>query len=439
MTDIFFGISIFIFLFALLALRIPIGVSLIVCGILGIAALSGIDTVLSQMKTAAFFRFSTYELSVIPLFLLMGQFSLLAGISSNLFEACNTWFGHKKGGLAIATIGACAGFGSITGSSLATASTMAEIALPEMKKYNYSNALSTGTLAAGGTLGILIPPSIALVIYSILAEQNITAMFTAALVRGLLAALGYIIAINIYVKIFPKSAPTGKQADLASKIISLKKVWPIIFIFLIVLGGIYFGIFTPTEAAAVGAFLSGIIAWKFQKLNWSSLKDSILKTAETTGMIFLILFGADIFNSFLGRTMLPQELLSILTSLELGSFTILLIILLIYIFLGFFMDSLSMIILTIPIFFPIISTFDFGLNPSETGIWFGIIVLIVVEVGLITPPIGLNVFVINSIAKNVPMSQTFIGTIPFLITDLIRITALLFFPGITLFLVRLLN
>ena len=439
MTETTIGILIFILLFGLLIFRTPIGIALLLSGIIGTIALSGLEPILSQMKTAAYYRFSTFELSIIPLFILMGQFSKKAGISESLFRTCYICFGRKKGGLAMASISACAGFGAISGSSLATASTMAQIALPEMKKHKYSDSLSTGSLAAGGTLGILIPPSIAIVIYAILTEQNISKMFIAALIPGLLAVIGYIIAIEVFVRFSPESAPSGKPTSFLEKVISLKNIIPVIFIFFVVIGGIYSGFFTPTEAAAVGAALTGVLAKLLGKINFNSFIECLFETAKYTGIIFLILFGADLFNAFLGRTMLPQELSNFLLLIEIKPYLLLLLILLIYIILGCFMDSLSMIILTVPIFFPIIITQDFGLTQTETALWFGILVLIVIEMGLITPPIGLNVFIINAVAKNVSMGQTFVGVAPFLLTDLIRIILLIFFPTISLFLVRLLS
>lgn len=433
------GFIFLLILIALIILRFPISIALITCGIAGTVTLSDWQPVLSQLKTIAFYRFSSFELSIIPLFILMGQFAQKAELSSVLFKSFNAWFGHKKGGLAIATIASCAGFGAINGSSIATASSMAQIALPEMKKNNYSNSISTGSLAAGGTLGILIPPSVVLVIYAIIAEQNITYMFAAAFIPGLLAVLGYILTVYIYVRVRPNSATIEEKKNISERLIALKNLIPLFLIFLIVIGGIYSGIFIPTEAASIGTALTFLMALFFKKLNFIKFKDCILQTAKLSGMIFLILLGAEIFNSFLGRSMLPQELGVFVTSLGLPPLGILILILIIYLILGLFLESLSMVLLTIPIFFPILMSQDFGMSPTETAIWFGVIILIVVELGLITPPFGLNLFVIHNIASDIKISQIFLGVIPFIFSDIIRILIIIIFPTTSLILVRMIN
>ncbi|PPR78697.1 MAG: C4-dicarboxylate TRAP transporter large permease protein DctM [Alphaproteobacteria bacterium MarineAlpha2_Bin1] len=438
-NDSTIGFIFLLILIILIVLRFPIAISLIISGALGTLTLSEWQPVLSQFKTIAFYRFSSYELTVIPLFILMGQFAQKAEISKILFNTFSTWFGHKRGGLAIATIASCAGFGAINGSSIATASTMSQIALPEMKKRKYSTTISSGSLAAGGTLGILIPPSVVLVIYAIIAEQNITYMFAAAFIPGFLAALGYVITISIYVRIIPESARIEDRKNLAERISAIKKLLPLGLIFFIVIGGIYAGIFTPTEAASIGTFLTFFLAIKYKKLNINKFKDCLLQTAKISGMIFLILLGTDFFNSFLGRSMLPQELGTFISNLSLSPFGILFMIILIYLILGLFLESLSMVLLTIPIFFPIIMSQDFGLTPSETAIWFGVIILIIVELGLITPPFGLNLFVIKSIAKDIRITEIFYGVIPFILSDILRVIILIIFPSLSLFLVRLIN
>ena len=392
--------------------------------------------ILAKFKNETYSTFSSYSLTIIPLFLLMGQFARLGGMSQALFKAAETWMGHKKGGVAMAAIGACAGFGAICGSSLATAATMGQVALPELKRYGYSGKLATGALAAGGTLGILIPPSFVLVIFAILTEQNIAKLFVAAFIPGILAAVGYIIAISIYVRIYPESAGSRERAPYSERFKALLQVWPVLVIFLIVVGGIYMGIFTPTEGAAVGAAGTGILAFVNGGLTKTTLMDSILETAIATGMIFFIVFGASIYNGFLALSQVPQEVADWVVMLGLNPWMILTLILLIYVVLGCVMDSLSMILLTIPIFFPIVSVLDFGLAPDEFAIWFGILVLIVVEVGLITPPVGMNLFVINSMAKDTKLSDTFRGILPFITSDLIRTVILVMFPSITLFLMR---
>jgi C4-dicarboxylate transporter DctM subunit len=418
-------------------LRIPIGLAMLSVGLGGLYLVFGSWTpILSRLKVETYSTFSNYSLSIIPLFLLMGQFAGLGGMSQSLFKAANAWLGHRKGGVAMSAIGACAGFGAICGSSLATAATMAQVALPELKRYGYSGALATGTLAAGGTLGILIPPSVVLVIYAILAEQNIAKLFVAAFVPGILAAIGYMIAIAIYVRIFPKSAGSSPRQPYGERFRALLDVWPVLIVFFLVVGGIYFGWFTPTEAAAIGAAGTGIIAWLNGGLTRQTLIQSILTTASATAMIFFIVYGAAIYNSFLAITQLPNEAAAFITSQGFSPMTVLVCMLLFYLVLGCFMDSLSMILLTIPIFFPIISVMDFGLAPEELALWFGILVLIVVEVGLITPPVGMNLFVINSMARDTPILATYRGVTPFVISDMARTVLLVLVPAISLFMVR---
>ena len=438
MTGIELGAVAFVILLLLLALRMPIGVAMLTVGIGGYVFLRGWTPLLAYLKTAAFVQFSNYSLSVIPLFLLMGQFATKAGMSRALFNAANVWLGHHRGGIAMAGVGACAGFGAICGSSLATAATMAQVALPEMRRYKYSGALATGSLAAGGTLGILIPPSVILVIYAILTEQNIAKMFIAAFIPGFLAALGYILAIAVYVRFRPEDGPARPRVPILERLGSLPEVLPVLAIFLVVIGGIYLGWFTPTEGAAVGAFGTGLLAVFHGGMRLPGLVDCLKGTATATGMIFLILLGASIFNVFLALTQLPQAASEAIGASGLPPMLVLTVMLLAYLALGCVMDSLSMILLTVPIFFPIIVGMDFGLSPEETAIWFGIIAVIVVEVGLITPPVGMNVFIINAIARDVPMLESFRGVLPFLISDVVRVVILLAFPVITLGLVRLL-
>ena len=421
-------------LLALIFIRVPIGLAMAVCGLVGAYLVYGTPVpLLNQLKQVTFTTFSNYNLSVIPLFLLMGQFAALGGLSRSLFKAAEAWIGHYEGGVAMAAVGACAGFGAICGSSLATAATMGQVALPELRRAGYSGALSTACLAAGGTLGILIPPSVVLVIYAILTEQNIAKLFLAAFVPGILAAVGYIIVISIYVRFKPDSAGRMAPVPMAERWKALGSTWPVIVIFLSVVGGIYSGIFTPTEGAAVGAFGTGLAAWLAGGLNAKTLREAIYGTAIATGMIFMIVLGAGLYNTFLALSQLPQELAQWVIGQGLSPWLVLTLILVIYLLLGCVMDSLSMILLTIPIFFPMIMGLDFGMTPEETAIWFGILVLIVVEVGLITPPVGMNLFVINNMARSVPIVQTYRGVMPFVISDLVRTAILAAFPSITLF------
>ncbi len=434
MSGLEIGLLGFTVLLVLLALRIPIGVAMLTVGIVGYVSIAGEKALLSYLKTETYWRFSTDTLSVVPLFLLMGQFAAKAGLSQALFSAAYTWLGHYRGGIAMASVGGCAGFGAISGSSLATAATMGQVALPELRRFNYSGALATGALAAGGTLGILIPPSVVLIIYAVMVEANVATLFQAAFIPGILAALGYIAAIALVVRINPEAGPAGEKATRAEKWGALFEIWPVLVIFLLVMGGIYAGFFTPTEGAGVGAVGTFLIAVTRGGMRLSGFIDALLGTAQTTAMIFLILLGAAIFNAFLGFSQLPITAADFFGNSGLSAFTILLGMIVLYIVLGFVMDSLSMIFLTVPIFWPIIAGLDFGMGPEETKLWFGIITLIVVEMGLITPPVGLNVFIINSMARDVPMIETFKGVIPFFASDIIRVAILIAFPVITLIL-----
>ena len=437
MTELQLGMLSLPLLLVLIFLRMPIGLAMLVVGLGGTAWVSGGSLiVLAKLKYETYSTFSNYSLSIVPLFLLMGQFATLGGMSTALFKAAETWLGHRKGGVAMAAIGACAGFGSICGSSLATAATMGQVALPELKRYGYSGGLSTATLAAGGTLGILIPPSVVLVIYAILTEQNIAKLFLAAFIPGFLAALGYMITISIYMRLSPGNAKVLPRVPYAERFRAMVDVWPVMLVFFLVVGGIYLGWFTPTEAAAIGAAGTGIIAWANGGLSKATFSDSILATASNTAMIFIIVLGAGFYNAFLALTQVPQEISSFIVSQGFSPWLVLTIILGLYLVFGCFMDSLSMILLTIPIFFPIISVLDFGLTTEETAIWFGILVLIVVEVGLITPPVGMNLFVINAMDRETRIIDTYKAVMPFVASDIIRTILLVAFPGITLVLLR---
>ncbi|MGF1594472.1 MAG: TRAP transporter large permease [Kiloniellaceae bacterium] len=439
MSNLELGAWSFPILLALIFLRIPIGLAMLMVGFFGTWLVTGSWVpILAQMKSLTYDTFSNYSLSIVPLFLLMGQFATRGGMSQALFKAAETWLGHRKGGVAMAAVGACAGFGAICGSSLATAATMGQVALPELRRYGYSGALATGCLAAGGTLGILIPPSVVLVIYAILTEQNIIKLFMAAMVPGVLAALGYMLTIAVYVRLKPGSAGLRERAGYRERFAALIAVWPVLVIFLLVIGGIYAGWFTPTEGAAVGAAGTGLVALVNGGLSWRGLGEAITGTASSTGMIFFIVLGAAVYNGFLAFSQLPQEAANMVAGMGISPWLVLLVILLCYLVFGCVMDSLSMILLTIPIFFPIVSVLDFGMPAEEMALWFGVIVLIVVEVGLITPPVGMNLFVINSLAPGVPLARTYAGALPFVLSDMIRVAVLVAFPAITLGLVRLL-
>ena len=438
MDPITLAIASFPALLVLIFLRVPIGLSMLVVGLFGSWQVYGSAApLLNQMKNLAYSQFSTHSLSIVPLFLLMGQFATLGGMSKALFKAAETFIGHRRGGVAMAAVGACAGFGAICGSSLATAATMGQVALPELKRAGYAGSLAAGTLAAGGTLGILIPPSIVLVIYAILAEQNIAKLFAAAFVPGILAALGYMLVINVVVRINPKLAGSMAPAPWSERIAALAAVWPVVLIFVVVVGGIYSGIFTPTEGAAVGAVATGVLAVWRGGLTRFKLVQAFEATAGGTAMVFMIVLGAAAYNSFLALSQLPQELAAWVGAQGFSPYAVLWAIIVFYLIFGCIMDSLSMILLTIPIFFPMISGLDFGLPPEEAAIWFGILVLIVVEVGLITPPVGMNLFVIQSMAPDISIRDAYRGVWPFVASDLIRVTLLVIFPAITLFVLRL--
>ncbi|MCE2856954.1 MAG: TRAP transporter large permease [Comamonadaceae bacterium] len=420
----------------LMAMRIPIAVSMFAAGTLGYLVQTGWVPYSSFLNNLAFARFASYDLSVIPLFILMGHFATQGGISKALFQFAASVMARFKGGLAMAAVLASAAFGSICGSSVATAATITGVALPEMKRHGYSGRLSTGTLAAGGTLGILIPPSVPLVIYAILTEQNIAKLFAAAMVPGMIAMLGYMVAIAIYVRVVPGQAPEVDNDLEKFSVAALAGIAPIASIFIIVFGGIYGGFFTPTEGAGVGAASTFVAALLKREMNWAKFKQCFYATAESSAMIFMIFIGADVMNSSLALTQVPNQLAAVVSSWGLSPLMIVSAILLFYVVLGAVMDELSMILLTIPIFFPLIMGLDFGMAKEPTAIWFGIMVLMTVGFGMLAPPVGLNVYVVNSMAKDVPISESYKGVMPFLISDTIRTILILFFPGISLWLIQ---
>lgn len=433
------GVGGLVVLVALIVIRMPIAYAMIIVGFVGISILSGPDIILFQLKDLAFGTFANYDLSVLPMFLLMGYIASEVGLSRDLFRAANAWFGWMRGGVAMAAMAACAGFGAVCGSSLATASTMGQIALPELRRYNYSPALATGALAAGGTLGILIPPSIVLVVYAIIVEANIATLFMAAFIPGILAMTLFMITIAIYVMVRPNAGPKGAKVDRAELRHATIAVLPVVMIFLIVIGGIYAGFFNPTPAAAIGAFLVAVFGVLKRKLTWRGLIRALIETAKTTGMIYLILLGAGLLNIFMARGGVPQAAAEAAVASGLSPYAIMVLLIVALIILGCLMDSLSIILLVVPFFWPVVAALDFGMPAESLKIWFGIIALIVVELGLITPPVGLNVFVINSLAKDVPMSETFKGAMPFFVSEVVRVTLILMFPSIVLFLPRLLG
>ena len=440
MTAIQLALSIFAIMLLLMAVRVPIAVCMFVAGAIGYVVQTGWSPLANFLNNQAYARFASYDLSVIPLFILMGHFATQGGISKALFSFAAGVMGRFKGGLAMGAVLACAAFGAICGSSVATAATITNVAYDEMRKHGYSGRLTTGTLAAGGTLGILIPPSVPLVIYAILTEQNIAKLFAAAMVPGIIAMLGYMIAIAIYVRVVPGHAP--EKDEIAKNNISsaLLGIGPIAAIFIIVFGGIYGGYFTPTEGAAVGAFATFIAALLKREMTWQKFKNCFYATAESSAMIFLIFLGADLMNASLALTQVPAQLAQVVGSWGLAPVMVVAAILLFYVVLGAVMDELSMILLTIPIFFPMIMGLDFGMSKEYTAIWFGIMVLMTIGFGMLAPPVGLNVYVVNGMTKGkgdaVPIAESYRGVMPFLISDTVRTIVLLLFPSISLYVLR---
>ena len=422
------GILGILLMFLLLALRMYIGMAMALVGFLGLWFLIGFDAGISILGITPLAEGSSYTLSVIPLFVLMGQFAFVSGISTDIYKTVYTWMGHLRGGLAMATVLACAGFAAICGSSLATGATMGMVAIPEMKKYGYDNRLSTGSVAAGGTLGILIPPSIGFVIYGILTEVSIGKLFMAGFIPGILLATLFTITVYIQCALNHKMGPRGQKASWQAKIRALGGTWGMLLLFIIVIGGIYMGVFTPTEAAGIGAFGAFLISVFKGKMNWNRLVECLMESGKTTAMIFLIIIGANIFSTFLGLARLPMGLADFITGLALPKMVILSGIIIIFVILGCVMDCYAIMILTVPIIFPVIEAMQFD------PIWFGVLMVIVLEIGLITPPVGLNVFVLKGAAPDVPLTVIFRGIWPFLLTALVAIILLIIFPQIALFL-----
>jgi tripartite ATP-independent transporter DctM subunit len=423
----------------LIGLRMPVGLAMLFTGAVGYVHYQGMGPFFAYMKTNPYEQFASYTLSVIPLFILMGALAEKSGISTNLFRAATVVFARRRGGLVMAVIGACTAFGAICGSSVATTATFGRAALPELLRQKTHAGLATGVIAAGGTLGILIPPSIILVVYGITTEQNIDKLFKAALVPGLLAAAFYIVVIAILARRNPELAPPAEPPPPGERLKAMLGVIPAIAIAVVVVGGIYGGVFTPTEGAAVGVAAMFLVGLVQRTLTLAGIKESLLQTGETSAMIFIILLGSEVFNAFLALTQLPTNAADLVAGLGLSPYAVMALLLAFYILLGAVMDELAMILLTLPIFFPIISGLDFGMLPDDVAIWFGILVLIVVGIGLTCPPIGLNVFVISAIARTVPIAQTYRGVLPFIAADIIRLGLVLFFPGLALWLVRFLG
>ena len=419
-------------LVVLIFARMNIGITMGLIGVVGFGVLLGFEPAMGLLRTVPYTTFANQDLSVIPLFVLMGSFAFTAGISEDMYRTVYIWLGRFRGGLAMATVAASALFAAICGSSIATAATLGKVAMPEMNKYNYAPSLSTGSLAAGGTLGILIPPSVMLLLYGILTEQSIAKLFLAGFVPGIIQALFYLLVIIVVTQRNPLLGPPGPQFPLKEKLLAAKGISEVVILFLVVIGGLYLGIFTPTEAAGIGAFGAFLAMLYRRKVNWPNLRDSLMETTQTTGMLFLIILGAMLLNYFLSVTRMPFELANWVGTLEVNRHIIFMVIVFLYIFLGALMDELAIMLLTIPVIFPVV--IGLGYDP----IWFGIIAIKLMEMGMILPPVGMNVFVIQGIT-NVPMGTVYRGVIPFIISDFIQIILLLIFPQIVTFVPNLMQ
>ena len=420
----------------LLVSGLHIGVVMGALGLAGMIYLSGWGGGLGVLGMTPYVTFASYDFSIIPLFILMGEFCFHGNISGDLYVTAHKFLGGLKGGLAMSTIGACAAFAAVSGSSLATAATMGTVALPEMRKYKYNMGLATGTIAAGGTLGILIPPSGIMVVYGMITQQSIGKLFLAGFIPGIMQATMFLLVIALICWMHPRWGPAGEKSSFSDKIKSLKNTWIVVLLFLVVIGGIYTGFFSPTEGAGIGATGAFIFALARRRLSWEQFKSSLKETAKTTGMIFFILLGAMILGYFFAVTRLPNEFATLISSFHVSRYIIWAAIVVLYLILGCLMDSLAMVLLTVPILFPLVcGPGGLGFDP----IWFGIMIVIVVEMGMITPPVGMNVFVIKGMANDVPTYTIFKGIVPFLYVDLIQVAVLTAFPAIVLWLPQVLK
>jgi tripartite ATP-independent transporter DctM subunit len=418
----------FVVLFALMLLRVPVGMAMGLVGVSGFAYLVGGGPALKLVGQTSMRTVTDYTFGVIPMFLLMGAFVTTSGMSRELFGAANTFVGHLRGGLGIATIVACAGFAAISGSSVATAATFSTVAYPEMRRYDYPQSFATGVIAAGGTLGAMFPPSTVLAVYGIITEQDIGRLFIAGILPGLLAGSMYILTVAVIGRLRPGFLPAGVRAGAPERMKAIRGVWAPVLLFVFVIGGLYGGLFTPTEAGGMGAggaFLIGVLRGRLSR---ADIRHSLLQATRTAAAVFTVLIGALLFGYFLTITQTPQKVTEFLTGLGVGRYGVLALIMLMYLVLGCLMDAMAMIILTVPIIFPVIKSL--GFDP----IWFGVIIVMTVELGLIHPPVGMNVFVIKSVVKDVKFSTIFVGVLPFILTDLIRLVILIAFPIIALYL-----
>lgn len=409
-------------------LRMPLGVALGLVGVVGFAELANFKAAMSSAARLVIDSGQSYGLSVVPLFIMMGLMVERGGMAKELYRAAFVFLGHKKGGLAMSTVCACGMFSAICGSSLATAATMSKVSMPEMRRYKYSDSLATASIAAGGTLGILIPPSVILVIYGLITNASVGKLFIAGVLPGVIGVMFYLFAVKYVVSRNPEAGPAGEKSNWKERLIALRDVWTTLGLFIFVIGGIYIGAFTPTEAAGMGAAGAILIAWARGALSWKVLFDVSRETTLTTAKLFLVLFGAMIFSNFVNRAGLPDGLIQIVNSFDVSPLGVIFIILAIYLVLGCVFESLSMILLTVPIFAPVVEALGFDL------IWFGILVVVATEISLITPPIGLNVFVLKGVLKDVSVGTIFKGVTPFWVADIFRLLLLALIPSIALWL-----
>ena len=413
--------------------RVPIALAMGLTGFGGLAILKGINPAMGSVAATVWESGFQITLSVIPLFILMGNFVTKAGMARELFRATHSFVGHLRGGLAMATIMACAGFGAICGSSIATAATMTKVAYPSMKEIGYSDELATGSIAAGGTLGILIPPSTIMVIYGIMTETNIGKLFAAGVLPGLVATLLLCVAVQYITWRDPKAGPRDVRSSWGERLLAVRDIWGVVALFVLVMGGIYGGLFTATEGAGIGAFGAFMFALVRRALTWKILHEVLVESARTTAMLFMILIGALIFANFINYTSMPNDLRDFVAQYQIHPMLVMTAICIIYVVLGTAMEELSMILLTVPIFFPLVV--GLGFDP----VWFGIIIVVVVEIGLISPPVGMNMFVVRSLLPNVSTATIFRGVTPFVVADIVRLAILVAFPAISLYLPSLLK
>jgi len=413
-------------LFLMLLIGMHVGLAMVLAGTLGIALIIPPAAALSLLGQTVLETTLNFELSIIPLFVLMGYFTATSGLSRDLYSAFNAWLGHLRGGLAMATIAACGAFGAISGSSIATAATMTEVALPEMRRFGYAPSLSTGVIAAGGTIGILIPPSVIMVLYGVMTETSIVDLFVAGVVPGLMMVLLFLATVFVIATLRPEHAPRGERKSFSERLTASRSVFGTLLLFLLVIGGLYLGVFTPTEAGGIGAFGAWVIALLMRRMSWAGFVGALLDTVRTTVMIFTILIGALVLKNFMAFANVPGLVEAMLRAMDLSALGTMIVIILVYIVLGALLDTMAMILLTIPIFFPIVT--GLGYDP----VWFGILLVVLVEMALITPPMGMNVFIIRGMTRDASLAEIFRGVLPYVFAQAVLLLLLIAFPGIAL-------